>query len=172
MLNKLLLILIVITIGYAVSAIYIPRSEPIGESIEKNASQPDNALSVTSDMSTKRTVTKKDAFVEAVSPLSTQRIESDNSSVVTGDSQIVGPKLEMLEDETVIMEADLLMGYQSADEFAKQRLLDELNMAKRSVSAQDREPQAFSVIDDGELIAPASDEMQTEELLPSAKMTD
>ena len=172
MLNKIILILIIITIGYAVSAIYIPMSEPVGESMGKTASQPDNALSVTSDMSNKRTVTKKDAFIEAALPLSSEVLGSDDSSVVAGDSLIVAPKLEMLEDETAIMEADLMMDYQPADQAARGRLLEELKVAKSYVSAKDREPQDFAVIDDGQLTVPATDEMQTEELLLSAKMTD
>ena len=118
------------------------------------------------------TVIKKGALVEGVSLLNAQALVNNNLSTVAGEVQIVAPTLEMLDDETAIMEADMLMNYQPADETARQRLLEELRVASSMVSAIDREPQAFVVVDDGVLMVPATDGMQVEELLPSAKVTD
>lgn len=172
MFNKLLLLLIVITLGYAVSAIYIPMSETAGQSVAEAGQRLQDALSADHEVSIARTVIKKGALVEDVSLLNAQALVNNNLSTVAGEVQIVAPTLEMLDDETAIMEADMLMNYQPADEAARQRLLEELRVASSMVSAIDRESQAFVVVDDGVLMVPATDGMQVEELLPSAKMTD
>ena len=172
MFNKLLLLLIVITLGYAVSAIYIPMSETAGQSVAEAGQRSQDALSADHEVSIARTVIKKGALVEDVSLLNAQALVNNNLSTVAGEVQIVAPTLEMLDDETAIMEADMLMNYQPADEAARQRLLEELRVASSMVSAIDRESQAFVVVDDGVLMVPATDGMQVEELLPSAKMTD
>lgn len=171
MLNKILLGLTVLIVCFALSAIYAPVSTPDSRGLTEKHVSVERTTALDSVSNSERTIVKEKALETAV-PLNN---ESNLSEVLITasepeDATDTTPTLEMLVDKAAVMEADLLMGYQPVDENARQRLEEELRLAKNAVSAEDKLPRIMPLTDEGELVIPQQGELPNQAISIHATM--